>query len=270
MESDQKETVNRRFVLVSVSSGLFTGILAGLVGLGGAEERIPFILYLLGASLNDMIVANLIISFATSAVNFALRAGAGLFTPGALTIGAAMILGSLVGAYVGSVLSHRVSERRLKAVIALVLTLVFARLVLDLAGGFSFPFEPLPQAVELPIAGFFGLLIGVISGVVGVAGGEYRIPVLVFLFGFGIKVAGTTSQLVSLPTILVALYKHRAMGFVKPESLRIAAAMGAGSVLGAVIGTLILLSSGEKIVEVVFALLLFYTVSRLVLELWRK
>ncbi len=257
----------RRFVLVSVSSGLFTGVLAGLVGLGGAEERIPFILYALRASLNDMIVANLIISLATSSVNFSLRAGAGLFTPHALTIGAAMILGSLVGAYVGPVISHSVSERRLKTVIAFILSLVVARLALDLSGGVSFSFEPISQAVELPIAGFFGLLIGVISGAVGVAGGEYRIPVLVFLFGLGIKVAGTTSQMVSIPTILVALYKHRAMGFVKPESLKIAVAVGAGSVLGAVIGTLILLSSGEKIVEVIFALLLFYTVSRLVLEL---
>jgi len=61
-----------RFVLISLGSGIFTGVLAGLVGLGGAEERIPFILYALRAPLNDMIVANLIISFATSAVNFTL------------------------------------------------------------------------------------------------------------------------------------------------------------------------------------------------------
>jgi len=263
----KEQRARKRFALLSVSSGFFTGILAGLVGLGGAEERVPFILYLLRASLNDMIVANLIISLATSSVNFALRAGAGIFTSSSLTVGGAMIVGSLAGAYVGSSLSHRVSERRLKAVLAFVLSLVLARLALDLAGGFGFSFEPIQQAFEIPTAGIFGLLIGVISGAVGVAGGEYRIPVLVFLFGFGIKVAGTTSQLISVPTILVALYRHRAMGFVKAQSLRIALGMGTGSVFGAVIGTLILLSSGEKVVEVVFFLLLFYTVSRLVLDL---
>ena len=267
LESRRKDA---RFVLISLGSGLFTGVLAGLVGLGGAEERIPFILYALRAPLNDMIVANLIISFATSAVNFTLRAQAGLVTLDALTIGAAMIVGSLVGAYAGSVASHRLSEGRLKAAIALILSLVLARLVLDLLGGVSFSFGSIPSVLELPVAAFLGLLVGVVSGAVGVAGGEYRIPVLVFLFGLGIKVAGTTSQLVSLPTILVALWKHRTMGFVTSGGLRIAVAMGTGSVVGAVIGTVILVSSSGRIVEIVFALLLLYTIVRLTLELLRR
>ena len=90
---------------------------------------------------------------------------------------------------------------------------------------------------------------------------------LVFIFGLGIKVAGTTSQLVSIPTILVALWKHRMMGFVTRGGLRIAAAMGTGSVVGAVIGTVVLVSSSGKIVELVFALLLLYTILRLTWEL---
>jgi len=256
-----------RFVLISLGSGLFTGVLAGLVGLGGAEERIPFILYAIRVPLNDAIVANLIISFATSAVNFTLRVQAGFVTLDAITIGAAMIVGSLMGAYAGSVLSHRLSERRLKAAIALILSLVVVRLVLDLLGGVSFSFGSIPSILELPTAAFFGLLVGVISGAVGVAGGEYRIPVLVFLFGLGIKVAGTTSQLVSLPTVIVALWKHKAMGFVTREGLRVAAAMGTGSVVGAAIGSVILVSSSGKIVELVFILLLLYTIARLLLEL---
>src|SRR2546425_6922468 len=259
-----------RFVLISLGSGLLTGVLAGLVGLGRAEERIPFILYAIRVPLNDAIVATLIISFATSAVNFALRVQAGFVTLDAVTIGAAMIVGSLMGAYAGSVLSHRLSERRLKAAIALILSLVVARLVLDLLGGVNFSFGSIPSVLELPTAAFFGLLVGVISGAVGVAGGEYRIPVLVFLFGLGIKVAGTTSQLVSLPTILVALWKHRTMGFVTSGGLRIAAAMGTGSVVGAVIGTVILVSTSGRIGELVFALLLLYTIVRLTWELLKQ
>ena len=235
--------------------------------MGGAEERIPFILYALRTPLNDAIVANLIISFATSSVNFTLRVQSGLVTPHALTIGAEMIVGSLVGAYAGSVLSHRLSERRLKAALTLILSLVVARLLLDLLGGVSFSFGSIPPVLELPMAAFFGLLVGVVSGAVGVAGGEYRIPVLVFLFGLGIKVAGTTSQLVSLPTISVALWKHRRMGFVTRGGLRLAAAMGTGSVVGAIIGTVILVSSSGKIVELVFVMLLLYTIVRLTLEL---
>src|SRR2546427_10605722 len=163
----ESRRTDARFVLISLGSGSFTGVLAGLVGLGGAEERIPFILYALRAPLNDMIVANLIISFATSAVNFTLRVQAGLVTLDALTIGAAMIVGSLVGAYAGSVGSHRLSERRLKAPIALILSLVVARLILDLLGGGSFSVGSIPPLLELPRAAFFRLLVGVVSWAVG-------------------------------------------------------------------------------------------------------
>lgn len=46
------------------------------------------------------------------------------------------------------------------------------------------------------------------SSVLGVAGGELIIPTLVFVFGAGIKVSGTSSLLISVPTILVGLWRH--------------------------------------------------------------
>src|SRR5437879_12799440 len=84
-------TISPRYVAIAASSGLFTGILAGLVGLGGAEERIPFILYGLKVPVFDMFVSNLFISFGTSGLNFALRANAGLLTANAFVIALAMI-----------------------------------------------------------------------------------------------------------------------------------------------------------------------------------
>lgn len=41
----------------------------------------------------------------------------------------------------------------------------------------------------------------------GGAGGELRIPTLVLLFGLGIKLAGSPSLLVSLPTMLVGFVR---------------------------------------------------------------
>jgi uncharacterized protein len=48
-----------------------------------------------------------------------------------------------------------------------------------------------------------GFVIGVIAWLLGVAGGEYLIPTLVLLFGADIKLAGSLSLAVSLPTMLV-------------------------------------------------------------------
>jgi uncharacterized membrane protein YfcA len=263
----RNEPVTMRYAVISVLSGFLTGVLAGLVGLGGAEERIPFILYALKEPLYDMVVANLIISFATSGLNFALRARAGLLSLDALVISIAMIAGSIPGAYLGAWFSHRVSERKLKGFIAFVLSLVVARLVSDFF--LRTPNVPLnlPFYYEMILSIFFGFVIGNISGSIGVAGGEYRIPVLLFIFGFPIKIAGTASQLVSLPTIAVGLLRHRNLGFITKRSLTLALLMGGPSVVGVFVSLKLLLTSGEDLIRLVFALLLSYTIIQLILEL---
>lgn len=92
-----------------------------------------------------------------------------------------MLLASLPGALLGSIFAHRLPDRQLKAFLAALLAIVTARPLLE-------PFVQVPVIapklgvdVELVWAGIFGFLIGVVSGAIGVAGGEYRIPVLVLL-----------------------------------------------------------------------------------------
>ncbi len=270
MESEPqplRSAFTRRQILLAASSGFFVGVLAGLVGLGGAEERIPFILYGLKVPLYDMVVANLIISFATSGFNFALRAGAGFFPASVLYLTLAMIVGSLVGAYVGAAMSHRLSERKLKALMAFVLSLVVVRLSADIFRIIAPPLAPLPTYSQYPLAALFGMLVGIIAGNIGVAGGEYRIPVLLYAFGLSIKVAGTTSQLVSLPTVLVALLKHRSQRPFSRRALVLSAAMGIPSLAGVALSAVLLLSLSEELIRSIFAIILLYTIIRLLLEL---
>lgn len=264
---DSKEPITARYAMISAISGFFTGILAGLVGLGGAELRIPFILYALKVPLYDMIVGNLIISIGISGVNFALRAQVGLLPPHALILSAAMIPGSLLGAFLGASITHRVSERRLKTFIAILLSLVVARLGVDFFAGISSSQTVLPIYFEALLSTAFGLLIGIVAGSIGVAGGEYRIPVLIFVFALPIKIAGTVSQLVSIPTIVIALLKHRSLGFFSRRSMTLAALMGIPSILGVIVSLRLLLASGEEFIRLIFALILLYTIIRLIVEL---
>ena len=113
------------------------------------------------------------------------------------------------------------------------------------------------------------MLIGIVAGSVGVAGGEFQIPVLTFIIGLPIKIAGTASQLVSIPTIIVALLKHRNLGFLNKRAIWVAVVMGVPSVLGVLASLPILASSNEQIVELAFAAILLYTIVRLLLELIR-
>jgi uncharacterized membrane protein YfcA len=89
------------------------------------------------------------------------------------------------------------------------------------------------------IAGFG---IGVVAALPGVVGGELLIPTLVLLYGFDIKIAGSLSLMVSLPTMLVGLvrYTHAdAFSVLKQERL-LMRWMVAGSILSAALGGLLL------------------------------
>jgi len=262
----EEQLVTRNKVAASIGYGSVIGLLAGLVGLGGAEERMPFILYYLRLSLEDMITANLLISFAVSGFNFVVRINAGVWSSDALLPALAMIVGSIPGAYIGASLSHRVSQRALKAFLSIVLSIVIARVAYGLLVGGGASSQSGLSTLELVFSILGGLGIGIISGSCGVAGGEYRIPVLTYLIGLPLKIAGTTSQLVSLPTIAVALWRHRRLGFFTKPSLTTAAILGIPSVVGAALTGLLVAGLATLYIEITFVLLLSYTVIRLLAE----
>jgi uncharacterized membrane protein YfcA len=87
-----------------------------------------------------------------------------------------------------------------------------------------------------------GAAIGVVAALLGVAGGELLIPALVLRFAVDVKVAGSLSLAVSLPTMLVAFarYSRDSSFAVLRGNLGFVAAMAAGSVVGASLGALLL------------------------------
>jgi len=269
-EMRQERLATGTHVAASIGYGSFTGLLAGLVGLGGAEERIPFLLYYLRLPLEDMLVANLLISFATSGLNFAIRIDGGIWSLNAAYVSAAMIVGSIPGAYAGALLSHRASKRTLKRFIALLLSFVIARAVYGLVfipGGSG---QATVSTFDLVVATISGLGVGIISGSAGVAGGEYRIPILTYLIGLPLKIAGTASQLVSLPTIAIAVWRHKRFGFLTRRSLVAAVMLGIPSVVAASLTGFLVAGLPTLYVELVFIAILGYTIFRLVSETGRN
>lgn len=88
------------------------------------------------------------------------------------------------------------------------------------------------------IAGFG---IGVVAAVMGVAGGELLIPTITVLYAVDVKLAGSLSLLVSLPTMLVAFFRYsRDQAFtVLREYPWFIMAMAVGSIFGTVVGGLL-------------------------------
>lgn len=219
-------------------------ILGGLIGLGGAEFRLPVLLGSLQYATRQAIALNLAVSLVTVTASLIIRGNTialDRLVPITVPI-LALITGAVVAAFFGTRLAGRISEKRLEQVILVLLVLIGCALIVEAflpQEGIGFiPSIPLWQA----ITGIgFGLAIGLVSSLLGVAGGELIIPTLIFAFGVDIKTAGTASLLISLPTVLVGVIRYaRQGGFqnkqVFPDTI---IPMGIGSVIGALIGGLL-------------------------------
>jgi uncharacterized membrane protein YfcA len=150
-----------------------------------------------------------------------------------------MIAGAVSAAYVGTALVHRISERLLERAILAFLVVIGSALIVEAFLPQDVP-GLLPESLPVRVvaAVVFGLGVGLVSSLLGVAGGELIIPTLVFAFGVGIKTAGTASLLISLPTVAVGVLRHRGLGSYaeRADLARTVVPMGVGSVIGALAG----------------------------------
>lgn len=220
------------------------GALGGLIGLGGAEFRLPVLAGPLGYPARQAVPLNLAISICTIAAALAIRGRTLSFAgvaPLAPAVGA-LIAGAVVAAFFGAALLGRLSDARLeRTILALLLGIGTALIVEAFLPQEAPGFVPADAVPRITAGILFGLAIGLVSSLLGVAGGELIIPTLVFAFGADIKTAGTASLLISLPTVLVGVLRHAGRGaYAERRALTATVApMGVGSVIGAILGGLL-------------------------------
>jgi uncharacterized protein len=94
------------------------------------------------------------------------------------------------------------------------------------------------SVMRIPVAILAGLVVGTISSLLGVAGGEFIIPVLIFIFGADIRTAGTASVLISIPIVITGVVRHALTGHYRSPSMfqNLILPMVLGSLAGAVLG----------------------------------
>lgn len=215
--------------------------LGGLIGLGGAEFRLPVLAGPLRYSAKQAVPLNLAISLITLLTALVIRSRA-LSLRAAAPYGGpivAMIGGAMVAAFAGATLAGRLSGPKFERIILALLVAIGLALIVE---GFLPGRTPalIPDvALARAAAGLlFGLGVGLVSSLLGVAGGELIIPTFVFAFGADIKTAGTCSLLIGIPTIVIGLirYAHRGAFADRAPLARAAAPMGIGSVIGALVG----------------------------------
>jgi len=247
--------------IVAAIAAFPIGLVAGVTGVGGGEYRAPVLLLLL-RNVRWTIAGNLVAGVIVSIALVVLR-GALFQATDTLLLAATMIAVSVPGAYGGAVLAHRTPARWLKLFLAGILAATALRLLLfepTSPGPFSFGAE---QAALAVLTGFG---IGVVSGLLGVAGGEYRIPALILIFGLPAIVAGTISSLVSVPQQLAGLWKHRQLRQATSQAVRLGAIMGGAGIAGVAVGVALLQRTSDALVTGILASVMLLAAAQIAWE----
>ncbi len=220
-------------------SGAIIGTLGGLIGLGGAEFRLPLLIGVFQFAALEAVILNKATSLVVVASALPFRAAAVPLgdVAGHWPVILNLLAGSLLGAWLGAGCATRLKSATLYRVIAVLLVGIAAVLLIGhdpRAVG-----QPLVSGGLQPVAGIVaGFAIGIAASLLGIAGGELLIPTLVLLFGADIKLAGSLSLAVSLPTMIVGFtrYSQDSSFAVLGKNRPFVLVMAAGSIVGTFIG----------------------------------
>ncbi|MCX5604766.1 sulfite exporter TauE/SafE family protein [Streptomyces phaeochromogenes] len=246
-------------------AGAAIGVLGGMIGLGGAEFRLPLLISLFGFAALSAVILNKAMSLVVVLVALPARLAAVPATVLAAhwTIAVNLLAGSLIGAWAGATWAVRMRSSTLYKVLAALMVLMAAALLVTHVTTVGTLSMPLWAQVPLGVVAGFG--IGVVAAIMGVAGGELLIPTIVLVFAVDIKTAGSLSLLVSLPTMLVAFARYSRDGSfaVLGANRRFTLVMAAGSIAGALLGGLLVGVFSDLVLIPVLAMILLVSSAKL-------
>lgn len=227
-----------RSLLTAFGGGAVIGVLGGLIGLGGAEYRLPLLIGAFRFAALQAVILNKAMSLVVVITALPFRAGTVPFSAVAShwPVIVNLLAGSLLGAWLGADWATRLRSETLYRIIAVLLVIIAAVLLFGHeAAAAGPPFSGTTQTIFGVAAGF---AIGVVAALLGVAGGELLIPTLVLLFGLDVKLAGSLALAISLPTMIVAFTRYsRDRSFVVLRQNRaFVLVMAIGSIIGVYIG----------------------------------
>jgi uncharacterized membrane protein YfcA len=242
-------------------AGAAVSTLGGLIGLGGAEFRLPILITLFSLYAHRAVRFNLLVSFVTLSFAAITRV-ATLPSIAWLAYGdvvLSMIAGGMIAAWIGAGWLSRIQPNRLMAIISTLLIIVAAMLIAEVVFADTQVVRPISDPILRTVLGFAaGILIGAVSSLLGVAGGEFIIPILIFLFGADIKTAGTLSLLISLPVLAIGIVRHRINGHYRSRDVitYLVLPMSAGSLVGAIVGGVMASAAPTDALKIALAIIL--------------
>lgn len=231
-----------------VSLGVVVGMLGSAIGVGGGFVVVPFLLIATSMVHPQAVATSLVVVIVTGAVG-----AAGFLRQGRLDrrTAAVFALAAMPGAVGGALTTLEVSGELFRLLLGGVLLVAAAGLLItpkaeadrvrDLRGGIgivertyvTLGGEEVPYRVNIWWGVFASLVVGTIGGFFGIGGGVLYVPFLFLALGVPFRMAVPISTAVLVPQSAAALGVLAWHG-TTPEAA--ALWLGAGSLVGAVVG----------------------------------
>ncbi len=219
------------FTPAGVAIGLATGLLSGLMGVGGGIIAVPAmvgILHLKQHKAHGTSLAMMVMTATASAVAY--------FTRGQVDVPLAVTLavGTIGGSYLGAKIMPRVPAHRLRLIFGAFIFLVGLRMVFSWLEPPTAHVDLVFSIGQIAVILALGLFAGALAGLLGIGGGVILVPAMAFLLGVDQHVAQGVSLVVIVPTAITGAMTHYRGGNVLP---RLAVSLGTSAVVGGLIGS---------------------------------
>ncbi|MBG6181165.1 sulfite exporter TauE/SafE family protein [Arthrobacter sp. CAN_A1] len=239
-------------MIAALSLGLAVGIILGLVGAGGSIIAVPALVYGVGMSTGEAIPTSLLVVGAASVAALLPRLSAGINWPVVGLVGAAGIPAAWGGAAVGELLNPDL----LMLIFAAIMVVAGIRMlgsVAEATGSCSTgPGRSFRSCAPKALA--VGVLVGFLTGLLGVGGGFLLTPALTLFLGLGLKQAvGSSLAIIAINS--AAGFSAHAVGFSIDWPLTLAFALPA--ILGSLVAGRLARLVQDRHIRVAFAILIF-------------
>lgn len=197
------------FYIGLILIGIFVGFVSGLLGVGGGFLMVPLQYFLFTSAGIDSTLA-MVVSVATSLAIIIPTASSGAYrhqkvNKSIVKPGISLGIFGIIGSFCGGLVAVYIPVFALKVIFAILLIGIALNMVRESLKEESEEEDSEKNAklsFNIITLACVGLAVGLLSGLLGIGGGIFIIPILTILFGFKLtKAIGTSSVYISLTAI---------------------------------------------------------------------
>jgi uncharacterized membrane protein YfcA len=250
--------------------GSFTaGLVGALTGLGGGVVIVPLLTSVFGVDIRYAVGASLVSVIATSLGSASTYIKKGYAN---LRLGMFLEVSTTIGALIGAFIATHVTVKILSLILAIVL--IYSAYLsqrprpeqteimspdplaeyLQLNGTYPTPDGVIPYQVRALPAGFSIMLVaGVLSGLLGIGSGAFKVLAMDQAMGLPFKVSTTTSNFMIGVTAAASAGVYLTQGYIDPG---LSMPVMLGVLPGAFLGARILIGAKTQILRIIFSFVL--------------